>query len=731
MMGRQAWHSGPLGVFLIFALSVLATVAPTRSFAQTPALAQTPGRGGGDLPILLSADEVNYDRDLGVTTAKGKVEVSHDDRILLADTVSYHEGQDVLTASGNISLLEPDGTVVFANYMELTGDMKVEIIRDLRMVLSDSSRVAAAGARRSGGTRLEMRNSVYSPCRPCAEDPERAPLWQVKAIKVVHDAEAKTIVYNDAWLEIVGVPVAYTPYLTHPDPTVKRRTGLLAPQFGGSNDLGFIFKMPVFFDIAPDRDLTLTPWYTSNKGPVAEAEYRQLFTNGKLDIAGSLTQDAGNDVRGHVKARARADFNDTWRGGVDVARASDDTYMRRYGFQSESTLTSRVFTEGFRQRNFATADLYAFQGLHKDADAGTTPYVLPLARFSHQGSPNKYGARSALDGGIMVLNRTDANSTRRLTARAGWDLPVTTDTGDAFMFAASVRGNGYHVSQLARADTGSEYSGAAARIRPELSAQWRHPLIRTQPKTYQLLEPIVQAVYSPNGGNSTKIPNEDSQDLEFDHTNLFNTNRFTGTDRVEGGFRTTYGMRWGVFGAGGGSSTVMIGQSYRPRRDDTFATGSGLEGKFSDLVGNIEVAPGKYLNLGYRTRINKDDFSPRRNEISISSGARALNFSANYVYFDRQEGSEYAGREELNYAASAQLTRFWKGSFSATQDLGEDDSLRRLGIGLSYEDECLIFATNLTRTFYKDRDLRPADSILFSVTFKTLGEVSSGLSQFQ
>ena len=209
-----------------------------------PALAQSV-----EAPISFSSDQMDMDNDLGIITARGNVEVVHEDRTLIADVISYNQKLDVLTATGNVTMLEPSGDVMFAARMELDGDFKNGIVNDIRMILSDRSRLAANGGRRIDGD-LDLRKAVYSPCNLCADDPTRPPLWQIKAIRVFHDSSRKVVEYTDAWLEIAGVPVLYTPFLTHPDPTVKRESGLLTPIFGSSSDLGTTFKTPYFWNIS-------------------------------------------------------------------------------------------------------------------------------------------------------------------------------------------------------------------------------------------------------------------------------------------------------------------------------------------------------------------------------------------------------------------------------------------------------------------------------------------------
>ena len=718
------------------------------SAAGFPAAAQVE-----DPPILLKADKVSYDREAEIVTATGNVEISRDMRVLLADTITYDQRADLITASGNISLVEPTGDVIFAESMELSGDLKDAVAEGLSMLLKDGSRFASSGGRRTDANIIELRNVVYSPCNLCVEDPPNPPLWQIKAVKVVHDKNALTIEYTDAWLELWGTPIAYTPYFSHPDPTVKRRSGFLTPSIGGSSDLGVVTRTPYFFDIAPNRDATLTPIYTAESGPALAGEYRHRLMDGALEARASIANnDSGKlgtekgtfGIRGHVAAKGRFDVNDTWRTGFDINRASDDTYMRRYGFSSDITindsynsLTTRLFTESFRGRNYFTVDAYAFQGLNEGDDSGDTPLVLPMIDFNHVGEPDRVGGRTSLDVNFLALTRTGGSDTQRLSLKGGWQVPFLGPGGGAYTLSTSLRGDAYHVDDLIQSgqdSTGRDntFTGFSGRIRPDAALEWRQPMVRRESgSVYQLFEPSASLIISPYGGNSEKIPNEDSLDVEFDENNLLKANRFAGLDRIEGGPRINYGLKWGVFGAKGGNSTVFLGQSYRIRSDSTFAEGSGLEDNFSDIVGKVTISPTDSLNLLYRTRLNKENLEPRRNEVSLAVGRSALSFQGNYSFFDRQAGSEFAGREELSLSLRSKLSRFWRGTLSSLTDLDNDGGLRSIRMNLTYEDECLQFSTDISRTFFEDRDLTPTDAIFFRVLFKTLGEVKSGITRSQ
>jgi len=240
-----------------------------------PAAAQVPtsrGPAGSEAPVYFKADTLRYDRELGVMVATGHVEFTRNDNTLMADSVSYNEKSDKVSASGHVTLLQPTGEVIFADYVELTGDLREGVLNDLRIRLQDNSRIAANSAKRTGGNRTELSKAVYSPCDLCADKPDRPPLWQIKAKRVIHDEESHDIVYNDATMELYGIPVAFLPYFSHPDPTVDRRSGFLSPNFGSDSELGKIVRVPYYIDIAPDKDATIEPVMTTNEGPALGAE---------------------------------------------------------------------------------------------------------------------------------------------------------------------------------------------------------------------------------------------------------------------------------------------------------------------------------------------------------------------------------------------------------------------------------------------------------------------------
>jgi LPS-assembly protein len=679
-----------------------------------------------DKPVNIVADELAYDEEIGVLTAKGNVEITQDKRSLYADVVSYNERSDVLTASGDVILLEEDGAVIFADFFEVTSDLKNGIIRKLGIILTDNSRFAANSARRLNGNTTVMTKAVYTPCYVCLEDKENGePFWQVKARKIIHDQEAKEVIYRDATLEVKGVPIMYTPWLSHPDPSVKRRSGLLAPEFFGSSDVGTGIRWPVFWAISGNRDMTATPILTTSAGQGLGLEYRQAFNDGYFNVSGTgVADDPEKDFRGHVFANARYHFDDTWRGGFNLRRSTDDTYLRRYDITSAQTLESNIFLEGFSERSYAAVNFFAYQELRQNLTNDAAPLITPVVDYNLRGKPGRYGGRLDVDANFLVLTRIDGTDSRRLSVEGAYVLPYVAPAGDAYRLTASLRGDVYSVDDHVIPGETSDYNGVTGRVHPYIAGDWRWPFVRREtPRVMTLVEPIIGVVAAPDDNNPDEIPNEDSLTIELDETNLFSHNRFPGLDRVEGGVRVTYGMRFGLFGAGGGSSTAFIGQSYRVGDAGTFGLSSGLKDDLSDIVGNVLLTPSENWDMLYRYRIDPDGFKLRRSEFLARVGPPALNLRVQHVYVaDIDASDEFGERNQLRAEVNSRLTDEWsvRGFYTGDLDNGGSDLLTA-GAAVTYENCCFIFDGQVERTRFNDRDVDPQWRLLLRFVFKSLG----------
>jgi LPS-assembly protein len=340
------------------------------------------------------------------------------------------------------------------------------------------------------------------------------------------------------------------------------------------------------------------------------------------------------------------------------------------------------------------------------------------------------GSKYFLDANMLALTRTDGRDTRRLSVGVGVELPYVGPLGDLYTFTARVQGDGYWVNGNdpttdnvnPNGPTESELEG---RVFPQFAVQWRYPWVRSSAGMHQVIEPIAQAVLAPNGSNPEGIPNEDSLDFEFDDTNLFSLNRFTGLDRVDPGTRFDYGLKWTVTGDGGGYASAFAGQSYRFNEADVFAEGSGVEDNLSDIVGRVQIRPNYDLNLIYRFRLDKDDLDFRRNEVDLVVGPPALNLDLGYILVESETSDdEFDDREELTWTLRSKMTRYWSLFGGQRVDLNESQT-RQVRLGATYQDECILVQGVFERNFFSDREVKPEDAFYISFIFKNLGGFAS------
>jgi len=699
----------------------------------SPVMSQ--GQIDRETPVLLKADEVEHERDLNLVIARGNVELVQGKRILRANTVTYNQKDDVMTATGNVAILEPEGDVLFADHAEVTGDFKEGVAKNIRLLLSDNSRAAAISGRMSNGKVTHMRRGVYTPCQTCVGS-KGTPLWQIKAYRITHDREEKTIEYRDAFIEMFGIPVGYTPYLSHPDPTVKRKSGLLPVSGGNNSELGTFARIPYFIVLDRDKDMTVELMPTTNGGQVLTNEYRQRFGSGllEIDISGTITDirpeipgaanqiEGDNKARGHFFGHGRYHLSDAWRLGGDIKLSSDDTYLQRYSFGNDNVLESNLFVEGFHGDSYAAAKAYAWQDLRPANLQGDMPVIAPILNYHYVSPSTRFGGNLDIDADLVSLLRTNGTDSRRVSVKTTWNQKTITSSGHVLWAYASLQTDLYHASQVAQdhRDPRDYSSGGAARIYPRIGLDWRYPLESYSGSTALMIEPIAGVMASPRGGNPDLIPNEDSQVFEFDDTNLTSRNLFSGRDRVEGGQRAYVGIGSGAYGPGGYTS-AFLGQTYRLNDDDTFLGNSGVDGQVSDYVGRVMIRPKLPIEAIYRFHLDKNNLEFKRNSVFLGAGPPALRLNLNYDFFDVSSGSgTLPDREEISFHASSQLSDAWSVRAAVTHDLINKFTSSQ-SFGLTYTCDCFTFDISYNRSFVRDREIKPTDTVLLQLTFKNLG----------
>ncbi len=715
---------------MVLAVPAHAQFASPRRAAGTPApqpLTRTD-------PVAFTADEVQYDRDNAVVSASGNVEAWQNDNILRADKITFDRNTNVAAASGHVVIVQPDGQVLFSDYAELTEGLRDGVLRGMRAILAENGRLVANGARRTDGKINELSRAIYTTCNLCAADPTKPPLWQIRARSIVQDGENKRIEYRDAVVDIYGVPVAYLPYIWHTDPSVRRASGFLVPDFGSSKHLGGFLRAPYFWAIDEQSDATITPNFNTQNYLNVNTDYRRRFNDGTLRVDGSLGIDR-RKPQAAIFARGAFAYDDTWRYGFNIDRASSSRYLNDYSFTGrDDVLTSSIFLEGFGTGAYTRLDSIAYQGLVNSISQARLPYVLPRYQYSFFGEPDALGGRLSFETVDFNVIRQIGTNTQRAGAVLNWQRPFSGAFGEVYGLTLQNVAAGYTATSLNQNPNYARVGSAeTARDHPQAAIEVRWPLVRDGGALgTQTIEPIAQFVAGPNtgGGQRTlRIPNEDSLDFEFTDQNLFSLNKYPGIDRLEGGLRANVGLHlnWTV---GTAAVDALVGQSYRAHRDDSFPVGSGLERRASDIVTRTTVTPAPWLDLTGRTRVDNRNGNIRFADAIGSTGTPLLRLNAGYIYsavnpyfyYDTQAvpASYLQHRNEVTAGVNSQFGPYRLGA-TARRDVNTNKMVSA-GLRATYEDECFIFDANFIRRYTSLNGDNGASTFLLQITLKTVGQ---------
>ncbi len=715
---------------------VQATVGTPDAPAPLVSLPQEPLSTDQDAAVDFQANEVSYDRTLQLVSASGDVQMVQEGQTLRADRVTYDMPQDKVRAEGNVILTTPVGDVHNADSVELTDAMRSGMIKGMLSRLTDGSRFTASEGQRIAGDKTTMKDATYTPCNVCETNPD--PLWQLKAEKVIHDEKNKSVEYKNARMEFAGVPFFYTPVFSHPDPSVKRKSGFLRPEYGWSSDVGGYVEGAYYFgDIAPNADATLRVRPTTERGVLTQSEWRQRFERGRFNLDGGWVRSDRDEEdgrieqdreRGHFFADGLFNLSDTWRAGFDVATVSDKSYLRLYDVSNEDILENTLYVERLAGRDYTNLRGLAF----RDLRLGPRPdqaQIIPQLSHRMLGRPEGLlGGRWEMGLNTMYLHRPDAGeqNVQRASMDLGWERRFVADAGLVTTMRASGRVDNYEVQDNNLVPPGVDDETEDLRGNAVLNMVTSYPVQKRFDNLNWLVEPMFGAALSPNVDEKEfDIPNEDSLDIMIDTSNLFSDNRFAGIDRQEDGARINYGVKTGLYGDGGYFGSLFLGQSRRFENAAYYPNGSGLEDKNSAYVGLINLGLGEGLQADYRFQFDNDNLASQRHEFGAASTIGPLTATGRYLYVNGITGTDFTEtREQAEIAAEYRFTPIWRAYGSALHDLGEEPGLRRAGLGLAYADECFSFALEGVRNLTNDAAGDSETVVTARIGFKNIGEFS-------
>src|SRR4051812_3686597 len=689
--------------FILAGALELAWIAPAsaQSFTYNPRPPRPkPPPAPNDGQMLVQAVEVDYDYNNQRVSAVGNVQMFYNGTSVEADRVIYDQKTKRLHAEGNIRLTDAEGKITYANNMDLSDDYRDGFVDSLRVDTEDATRMAATRMDRSSGNYTVFENGVYTACAPCKDDPKKPPLWQVKGARIIHNQEERMLYFENAQLEFFGVPMAYLPYFSTPDPTVKRKTGFLMPSYTSTTGNGLGMDVPFYWAIAPDYDLTITPRITTRQGVMGQVEFRQRLMDGsyqiraygidQLDPGAYAGQPGDRQFRGAIDTKGQFAINDKWVWGWDGVLMSDyyffsDYRLAQYRDPLNSFLSlpteavSQLYLTGVGNRSFFDARTIYYLSYSGNQDQ--VPIIHPVIDYSNVINYNIFGGELSYKTNVTSLSRTTAafdpittlantnglcmtadplqripsqcllrgmpGTYTRATAEVQWRKSFTDPIGQIWTPFAILRADAIDAS-ISNQPGVSNFlpvgDTQAMRVMPTVGLEYRYPFINVQPWGSTTIEPVGQIILRPNETYAGRLPNEDAQSLVFDASNLFAVDKFSGYDRIEGGGRTNVGVQATTQFDRGGSINALFGQSYQLFGMNSFAvkdptnTGvnSGLETTRSDYVARVNFSPNRTYTFSTRARLDEPTLNVTRFEAEARANFDRWSVSVMYGNYAKQ-----------------------------------------------------------------------------------------------
>lgn len=693
--------------FIAFVLVAICGLAPQITLAQS------------DSPVSLLADTINLDQVSGILTASGNVQVFFGDVALNASSIVYDTNREVITAQGPIALSDPAGTVILADFGELSSDLQHSLIQGAKMLLADQLQLTAAEFKRTDGRFDTLNNVVASSCQVCPDRP--TPVWQIRARQVIRDDVEKQIHFRDATFEVIGVPVLFLPYMRIPDPSVRRASGFLSPIILSSEYFGDGIKLPYYLVIGEHADMTITPTLNFNGTTIIDAQFRQRYANGGFDTFGAIAiKDEFNEFgRGFLNVDGSFNVLDDVTLSFTGTTVSDSGFLRQYNYDDADRLVNELKFSRYRNRSYSSLAAAIIESLRDDEDNDKIPFVFPEYSFRGYRTDSLLGGKFGYEFNTVGLSRVEGEDYLRIGAGADWRVPIDLPLGMRASGFVNLDANVYRVwNSLDFEDK------PLINVHPSVGADIRWPLAKSTSNTRQILEPVLQLIYTADPSINDLVPNEDSQQAEFDETNLFDLNRFPGRDVTETGSRANIGATYSLHHNDGWSLGLAGGLVVRSEASDQFDEDTLLGGSRSDILGAISFESAPDFNVIGRFLFD-ENFEFKRSETQFSTSFDKWDVGGTFVYLSADSLAQASEeRSEGTIDAQYRVADNWALDFDWKRDLLENRSVSA-GLGVTYGNECVEIGLSLSRRYTSSNNVTPSTDINLKVQLAGFGANSS------
>ncbi len=673
--------------------------------------------------IEFSSDSLEVDEKKNLMVAKGNVVIKSQNETIKADKVLYDKNLDKAIATGNISIIDNNDVIYETSEITLTNQFKDIFALTLYAQFKDESKIKALKFIKTKEQSIFF-NGEYTPC-DCDFKNNEKPIWQLSSSKITHNVYKKTLYFKNVVLKIFDFPIFYLPYLSHPDPTVKRKSGFLTPTWSSSSRNGFQSSIPYYF--APEDeswDSTFTNYYKGKHGYINQLNTRKKFNSGYLEtniFQGQVdTNNENNDnvFAGNLEFYSKLESN--WYINAAGKYADQDTFMRRYNFDTSSNYKNYVKTEKITNNSISEIQWYKYQNLEvesKSNQPNLQPSIKHKLFLKDQNINSEISLRAheiKNDEGYDIQRWSGSGILEHKLDNKFADLILSAETGLDL----------YAIKNRPSTDTND--NKYLDRLSLGLSVLSKRDLFYNFGKYNFLITPKIQFASMYSTDRKDDIPNRDSSDFRFDQANLFLINPYQGRDNIQTYHRLNYGID-NYASSNIGDFNFFFGQSQKigGTNDNTLNSNSNRQ---SDFITELKWEISEKYNISYNTLLDHHNFKENYTSFELSGKFYDIYYGLVHRSINKDIIEDNNDREELKLSFNKKIFDI-NLNYSATYDLNNNETdLIYEEISLYYDlefmfDDCLsINFTYRNNDTSSDRDILPENSYFITLKFKNLGE---------
>ena len=676
--------------------------------------------------INFSSEKLKVDEKTKIMIASGNVIITNNNRQLTADKVEYDQNSDKAIATGNVKLKEKDGSIYESERVILTNEFKSVVAIPLYGELIDKSFIKSNNFKKNDLGESYFKEGVYTACE-CDFKQDVKPIWRVETKEIKHDPATKTIYLKHPVMRIFSIPVYYLPYLSFPDWTVKRRSGFLTPVYGYSKQNRFHIKVPYYYspENDPTWDMTFTSHQNGKTGHADQLNIRKKYENSSLETniyKGNLdtNKSDGDNVFG-VNFKANSNLDNNWKMTIEGKYADQETFMRRYGFDSSDRYKSYLNLEKIKPNSISKIEIYNIQNLD-ETSSNNEPVLAPSISHHIFDSNKSYNYDVKLNAHSIYNDESYDIKRWSGLAQINKKLNLTNMVleGDANfgLDLYSIQG---------RPSTDSNDNKYIDRLSSGFSVAASNQYGIMSEEIGVVIEPKIQFSSVISSDRTDEVPNRDSSEFRLDQANLFLNNQYQGRDNIQRSDRINAGVSAYFMTEEMGDLNFFIGQSQKISGTQKNISSANND-RQSHLINSISWNPSSLYNFSWFSLYNHHNLKSDTSDFNFNGSLDGWNYSTRHRSVDGAFVSDGIDREELALGISKNFSN-WKTSYSRTYDLSNDkEEMISETLGLEYTGSGYMFGNCLTVLFqYKssggvvDRDLVPEDSIYLTFNFRNLG----------